>query len=96
MNAQASLFEDRPAPSVGTLNSTVLGILSRSSMRGEWLMPWEICDIILKYNKVRISDSSCTARIRDLKKSKYGGHTITKRIREGSRAYEYRIGTGLF
>lgn len=88
---QPTLFDERAAPNIGTLNSTVLGIMSRSMLRGEWLMPYEICDIILSYNKVRISDSSCTARIRDLKKAKYGGHIITKRIREGSRAYEYRI-----
>ena len=34
----------------------------------------------------------CAARIRDLKKAKYGNHTVEKRIREGSRAYEYRLG----
>jgi len=89
MTSQPTLFDERPAPTVGTLNSIVLGILTRASWRGEKLMPWEVCDIILKLHKVRISDSSCTARIRDLKKAKYGSHSVRKQIREGSRAYEY-------
>ena len=87
MNAQASLFEDRPAPTVGTLNAIVLDIMAD----GRWRMPFEICDLILRLHRVKISDSSCTARIRDLKKAKFGGHSVEKRIRDGSRAYEYRL-----
>lgn len=85
MNAQPSLFDERPAPT--TLNAIVLGIMAD----GKWRMPFEICDIILREYKVRISDSSLTARLRDGRKAKYGSHNIEKRIREGSRAYEYRL-----
>jgi hypothetical protein len=88
MNAQASLFEDRPAPTVGTLNAIVLDIMGADR---RWRTPWELCDIILRDKKLKISDSSCTARIRDLKKAKFGGHSVEKRIRSGSRAYEYRL-----
>lgn len=87
MSVQASLFEERATPAVGTLNAIVLGIMAD----GKWRMPFELCDIILRTHKVRISDSSCTARIRELRRGKYGNHTVDKRIRAGSRAYEYRL-----
>ena len=87
MNTQQSLFEKRATPTAGTLNAFVLEIMSD----GHWYMPWEICNIILREHKVRISDSSATARLRDCRKSKFGSHSVDKRIREGSRAYEYRI-----
>jgi hypothetical protein len=84
---QPTLFDERAAPTVGTLNAIVLEIMAD----GKWRMPFEICDIILRTHKLRISDSSCTARLRDARKAKFGNHTVEKRIREGSRAYEYRI-----
>lgn len=93
MSVQPTLFEDRPAPSVGTLNAIVLGMMLRN---GGWVMPHEVCDYILRNNKLRISDASASARMRDLRKVKFGGYTVEKRIRAGSRAYEYRIVTGLF
>ena len=87
-NAQASLaFMADAAPTIGTLNAFVLDILSR----GNWIMPWEICDAILHEHHIRVSDSSITARLRDLRKDKFGKHTIELRRREGSRAYEYRL-----
>jgi hypothetical protein len=85
MIAQPSLFEERPAPTVGTLNAIVLKIMSD----GRWRMPHEIRDIILRTHRVMIADA--TPRLRDLRKSKYGSHTVEKRIRAGSRAYEYRL-----
>lgn len=72
-----------------TLNGMVYRILKES---GDWWAPWELCNAILNRHGVRISDSSVTARTRDLRKPQYGGHVIQKRIREGSRAYEYRLG----
>jgi hypothetical protein len=87
MNTQPSLFDERAAPTVGTLNAIVLEIMAD----GKYRMPWEICDIILLAYQIKISDSSATARLRDCRKSKYGNHAVEKRIREGSRAYEYRI-----
>ena len=74
-------------PTIGTLNATVLAILSD----GNWYMPYEICERILRQEHTRISDSSSSARLRDLRKAKYGSHVIEKRIRQGSRAYEYRL-----
>jgi len=87
MISQPTLFDECPAPTVGTLTSIVLRIMDD----GKWRMPWELCDIILRDYGVRISDSSCTARLRELRAVKYGNHAVEKRIREGSRAYEYRL-----
>lgn len=87
MMAQTSLFEERKAPSAGTLNAIVLKIMSD----GSWRMPYELCDIILTRHKVTISDSSVTARLRELRAAKYGNYNVEKRIRAGSKAYEYRV-----
>ena len=83
---EPTLF-DGTEPNVGTLNAIVQEILAD----GNWYMPWEICDIVLRKHHMRISDSSATARLRDARKAKFGCHVIEKRIRVGSRAYEYRL-----
>jgi hypothetical protein len=90
MNTQPSLFDERAAPTVGTLNAIVLEIMAD----GRWRTPWEICDIILLAYQIKISDSSLTARLRDLRKGKYGNYDVEKQPRAGSRAYEYRIAKG--
>jgi hypothetical protein len=77
-----------PKASVLNLNGLVRSVLLSD---GEWLTPSQIQRGILNRTGEMHSDSSITARIRDLRKPEYGGHVIEKRIREGSRAYEYRL-----
>lgn len=84
---QPTLDFEPKAPSIGSLNATVLAILSDH----EWRMPWEICAEVKKRTQVMISDSSATARLRDLRKDKFGSHKIVKRQRQDSSAYEYRL-----
>jgi hypothetical protein len=84
---QAELCFDAPEPSAKTLCGIVLAYLRD----GKWVMPWELCAAILHDHKIMVSDSSLTARIRQLRNADYGGHIIEKRIREGSRGYEYRM-----
>ena len=86
MENQPDLFE-RKEPSIGTLNAMVFSIM----LDGSWRMPWEICNAVKARTQVLISDSSATARIRDLRKTRYGSHVIEKRKRVGSKAYEYRL-----
>ena len=74
-------------PTTGTLNAWVLECLRN----GGWWMPFEMIGHIAHYYNNLMSDSSCTARIRDLRKPRYGSHVIEKRIRTGSRAYECRL-----
>lgn len=76
-----------PSLVAGTLNAHVLAILSD----GRWVMPWEICARLWHDRKLRVSDSTVTARLRDLRKDQFGKHKIELRKREGSRAYEYRL-----
>lgn len=75
------------APTTGTLNAWVLSLLAT----GRWYAPWELCREIQLRHLTLVSDSSVTARIRDLRKSRYGSHVIEKRIRANSRAYEYHL-----
>lgn len=84
---QTELCFDVKEPDIKTLNGIVLDLLRR----GNWFMPHELISLINLYHSVFISDSSCTARLRDLRKPQFGSHTIEKRIRDGSRAYEYRL-----
>jgi hypothetical protein len=74
-------------PTLGTLNALVLEILSD----GQWIMPFEICEKLWYRLQLRASDSSVTARLRDLRKPRFGKHSIELRKRAGSRAYEYRL-----
>ncbi|CAM5998727.1 unnamed protein product [Sphagnum balticum] len=83
---QPSLFETQAEPSTKTLNGIVLKIMAD----GKWRFPWEVCGIVLQDYKIKISDSSATARLRDLRKEKYGSHTVEKRKVPESNAYEYR------
>jgi hypothetical protein len=58
---------------------------------GKWMMPHEIQRVLKDSYGEMHSDSSITARLRDLRKAKFGAYTIEKRKREGSNAYEYRL-----
>ena len=79
-------FEPK-GPTTGTLNSWVLALLAA----GRWYAPWELCrEIQLRYLTMT-SDSSITARLRDLRKPRYGAHVIEKQRRANSSAYEYRL-----
>jgi hypothetical protein len=86
-NAEAKareLYDLNLAPlSIKTLNGMVLHVLRL----GGWWTPWQIQPNV----RCMVSDSSITARLRDLRKPQYGAHKIEKRKREGSRAFEYRL-----
>jgi len=74
-------------PTTGTLNAWVLEFLREF----QWNMPHELCSLVCCRHHVMVSDSSITARLRDLRKPRYGSHIIEKRRRENSTAYEYRL-----
>jgi hypothetical protein len=75
------------APTANTLNAWVLAILNA----GRWWMPHELCQEIRRRHSIIVSDSSATARLRDLRKPRYGAHVIEKQRRANSSAYEYRL-----
>lgn len=84
-----SKYDFRADVSIKTLNGRVLRFL-RIRNSG-WWTPAELISKYLTEYGVMVSDSSITARIRDLRKPRYGAHVIEKRRREGSNAYEYRL-----
>lgn len=58
---------------------------------GEARTLWQIQDAVAQLpGGQRFSESTIGARIRDLRKAEFGGHTVNSRIREGSsRIFEY-------
>ncbi len=75
-------------PSIKTLNGMVLRLLRDH----QWWTPYDLCDQILAKYAILVSDSSITARLRDLRHPEYGFHLIEKRRIVDSNAYEYRLG----
>lgn len=51
---------------------------------GVWLTPFELARVC------GASEAGATARARDLRKQKFGGWTVTKRIRQSPGLFEYR------
>lgn len=75
-------------PSIKSLNGMVLRLLRDH----QWWTPYDLCDQILAKYAILVSDSSITARLRDLRHPEYGFHLIEKRRIVNSNAYEYRLG----
>lgn len=64
----------------------------RMAMKGgHWVTPYELQRTIQDKFGHRMSDASVTARLRDLRKTRYGGYQIDRRPREGTRSFEYRL-----
>ena len=70
--------------------SRVLAVLRHNA--GRWMSSREIHDELLSRYELDANDATITARIRDLRKPKYGGHEIGCRRRAGERAHEYSMG----
>lgn len=51
---------------------------------GQWYALWQIQD------RVKGSESSIGARIRDLRKEKFGGHTVERKRKAGG-SWQYRL-----
>lgn len=83
-------FNFRSTVDIDTLNGKVLKLLRRD--KNQWWAPWILCEQLWVEEHIRVSDSTVSARLRDLRKPQYGYHNIEKRRREGSRAYEYHLG----
>lgn len=83
---QLTLELENTRPQAQSLNDRIFAVLRA----GVWWTPFEICTHLLMQG-LMISDATCTARLRDLRKAQYGSHVIEKRQRVGSRAFEYRM-----
>lgn len=56
-----------------------------------WFTIPELQKIIRMRLKKHAMETTISARIRDLRKEEYGGYNIDRRIREGTKLYEYRM-----
>ena len=81
---------------LGTRPKTTLEAVERELVyaraRGRWVTSYEIQALVKENWSMLCSESAITARIRDLRKARYGGHRIDCRRRSGSTSYEYRMG----
>lgn len=57
---------------------------------GSWRTPQEIVKAV-KTGTEQPGEAAVTARLRDLRKSRFGGYTVERRRREGTRAFEYQV-----
>jgi hypothetical protein len=76
------------APKTETVNALVLEILRKGF---NWWTPWDLINKLAS-KEIYVSDASVTARLRDLRKPRYGAWSIEKRRIENCGAYEYRLG----
>jgi hypothetical protein len=60
-------------------------------LSGLALTPYEMQKETFAMTGIWSSDSTITARIRDMSKPQFGGHTVVKHARPGSKAYEYSL-----
>lgn len=73
------MSKDNPYP-------IILAFLSR----GQWYAPHEV-SAELRRKKYRGSYDAVTARMRDLRKPRYGAYNLDIRKRIGTKHYEYRV-----
>lgn len=59
--------------------------------RGHWYATYEIQGYLQIAGHRLISESACSARIRDLRKPQFGGFIVNSRPRAGCTAWEYRV-----
>jgi hypothetical protein len=70
-----------------TTTAAVLALL----LTGRWQTPYEMREEILQRYGICASESSITARARELRTPKFGSMEVIKRPRDGSKAYEYSL-----
>lgn len=87
MATQTSLCFEIAEPTVHSLVDMVRTLMEDRN----WWAPWELQEQIWRSRGIRSSESGISARIRDLRKEPFGGHTVSIRRRNGTKAYEYRL-----
>lgn len=82
-------FLESKRPKRGTLTVIRDWMLSH----GEYKTPFEIAEYLRSIGYIDgVSDSAITARLRDLRKPKFGSYVVSHLpVREGSQAKKYRV-----
>jgi hypothetical protein len=85
MEPQLELKLENVKPHASRTRDRILALLREK----EWLAGYEITDqLCIRYGMV-ISDTNATARLREARRTEFGGHNIVSRPRAGSSAWEY-------
>lgn len=74
-------------PKRPTIRACILSVLQREPGR-KW-KPYDLIAIVERMRGELCSESSITAKTRDLRKAAYGGHDIRSERVEGARVYRY-------
>jgi hypothetical protein len=70
-------------------------LLEMYATRGShWLTAYEVQRLVHERTGTLYSESTITARIRDLRKPKCGRWEVLSRKREGARSWEYQLSDG--
>jgi hypothetical protein len=74
----------------GRAHHVLFGVLNVALTRNQWLTLREMQARLAEYG-VAVQETTVSARLRDLRKQRFGGYRIERRVREGTRAREYRL-----
>jgi hypothetical protein len=66
---------------------TILQQIEKIMLKGKWVT----IPSLQKRIKTYAMETTISARIRDLRKPKYGSHTVQRRLKKGTKLYEYRV-----
>ena len=66
-------------------------IVWRILKRGGWITSYELAGTIWRDYGIWMTDSSATARIRDLRKVRYGNYTIKCRPAKEGKSWQYKL-----
>ena len=70
---------------------SLCAVVKEIMLLNEWVTPYEVQREIERKTGERHADSTVTARMRDLRKLKFGGYIIERRRRENTDSQEYKI-----
>lgn len=77
---------------LGTQLARVFGIMCEARTSDQWLTLEQIARLILGRWGVKASEASVSARLRDLRKERYGGHKVhRRRVKGADGLFEYQL-----
>lgn len=71
--------------------SSLVGIVRQVMAEHEWLTLYQMQKLVERKCGEWHSDATISARVRDLRKERYGGYMVQRRKKEGTGSFEYRL-----
>lgn len=86
------ICETQLAMNISSKRSGLATIRDYMLCHSDWRTPYEIREqLIIQGFHTNLSDAGITARLRDLRKTRFGSYQVDKRIRKGTNSREYRV-----